>query len=140
MYNSSGINSTVTTNFINTKAAEILYPRLMSDITIQIDRKSYPFKQNMETAWLNDFFHSAHSIEDSQCKGHPQTWGVRGRLDRLVSHYPIAKTICRKLLLRRARQDICVHQAASELHFNNECSGEDQWKHEQLVIAERRRP
>jgi hypothetical protein len=93
-YNSSGINTIVTTNFINTKAAAMLYPRsisnltcqqnpLMSDITIQIDGKSYPYtpgnslstdfiRQNMEAAGLNDYFHSTQSVEDSQCKGPPQ--------------------------------------------------------------------
>jgi hypothetical protein len=102
-YNSSGINTTVTTNFINTKAAAMLNPRaitnlschqnpLMSDITLQIDGKCYPYapgnslstdfiKQNMEAAGLNDYFHSTQSVEDSQCKGSPQAWGVRGRLD-----------------------------------------------------------
>jgi hypothetical protein len=85
-YNSNGINTTVTTNFINTKAVAMLYPRsisnlschqnpLMSDITLQIDGKSYPYtpgnslstdfiKQNMEAAGLNDYFHSTQSVED----------------------------------------------------------------------------
>jgi hypothetical protein len=64
----------------------------MSDITLQIDRRNYPhtpgnslstdfIKQNMEAAGLNDYFHSTQSVEDSQCKGPPQTWGVRGRPD-----------------------------------------------------------
>jgi hypothetical protein len=64
----------------------------MSDITFQIDGKSYPYspgnslstdfiKQNMEASGLNDYFHSTQSVEDSQCKGPQQTWGVRGRLD-----------------------------------------------------------
>jgi hypothetical protein len=63
----------------------------MSDITLQIDGKSYPYspgnslsndfiKQNMEAAGLNEYFHSTQSVEDSQCKGPPQTWGERGRL------------------------------------------------------------
>jgi hypothetical protein len=91
-YGSSGINSTVTTNFINTKAVAMLYPRsiqnltchqnpLMIDITLQIDGRNYPhtpgnslsndfIKQNMEVAGLNDYFHSTQSVEDSQCKGH----------------------------------------------------------------------
>jgi hypothetical protein len=94
MYNSSGINSTVTTNVINTKAVAMLYPRsiqnltchqnpLMSDITLQIDGRSYPhtpgnspsinfIKQNMEAAGLNSYFHSTQSVEDSQCKDPPQ--------------------------------------------------------------------
>jgi hypothetical protein len=64
----------------------------MSDITLQIDGRSYPYapgnslstdfiKQNMEAAGLNDYFHSTQSVEDSQCNGPPQAWGVRGRLD-----------------------------------------------------------
>jgi hypothetical protein len=64
----------------------------MSDITLQIDRRSYPYvpgnslstdfiKQNMEAAGLNDCFHSTQSVEHSQCKGSPQAWGVRGRLN-----------------------------------------------------------
>jgi hypothetical protein len=103
MYNSSGINRTVTTNFINTKAVAMLYPPaisnlschqnpLMIDLTLQIHGRSYPYtpgnsllneliKQNMEAAVLNDYFHSTQSVEDSQCKGPPQAWGVRGRLD-----------------------------------------------------------
>jgi hypothetical protein len=32
-YNSSGINTTVTTNFINTKAATMLYPRSITNLT-----------------------------------------------------------------------------------------------------------
>jgi hypothetical protein len=35
----------------------------------------------MEAAGLNDYFHSTQSVEDSQCKGPQQAWGVRGRLD-----------------------------------------------------------
>jgi hypothetical protein len=64
----------------------------MSDITLQIDGRSYPYspgnslstdfiRQNMEAAGLNDYFHSTQSVEDSQCKGPPQAWGVRGKLD-----------------------------------------------------------
>jgi hypothetical protein len=64
----------------------------MSDITLQIKGRNYPhtpgnslsndfIKQNMEAAGLNDYFHSTQSVEDSQCKGQPQAWGVRGRLD-----------------------------------------------------------
>jgi hypothetical protein len=102
-YNSSGINTTVITNFINTKAAAMLYPRaisnltshqnpLLSDITLQIDGRSYPhtpgnslsidfIKQNIEAAGLNSYFHSTQSVEDLQCKGPQQAWGVRGRLN-----------------------------------------------------------
>jgi hypothetical protein len=35
----------------------------------------------MEAAGFNEYFHSTQSVEDSQCKGPPQAWGVRGRLD-----------------------------------------------------------
>jgi hypothetical protein len=159
MYNSNGINITVTTNFINTKAAAMLYPRaisnlscyqnpLMSDITFQIDGKNYPYspgnsfstgfiKQNMEAARLNDYFHSTQSVEDSQCKGKPQAWGVRGRLDSDNKDWFHIITLQKP---SAARQGICVPQAASELHINNKCSGEDQWKHVQLVVVKRRRP
>jgi hypothetical protein len=52
--NSSGINTTVTTKFINTKAAVLLFTRaisnltcqrnpLMNDLTIKIDGKCYPY-------------------------------------------------------------------------------------------------
>jgi hypothetical protein len=102
-YNSSGINTTASTNFINPKAVAMLHPRatsnlichqnpLMSDITLQIDGRNYPhtpgnslstdfIKQNMEAAGLNEYFHSTQFVEDSQCKGLSQAWGVRGRLD-----------------------------------------------------------
>jgi hypothetical protein len=64
----------------------------MSDITLQIDGRSYPdapgnslsndfIKRNMEAVGLNEYFHSTQSVEDLQCKNPPQAWGVRGRLD-----------------------------------------------------------
>jgi hypothetical protein len=88
--NSTGMNRAMTTKFISTKGTAMLYPRfisnltcqqnpLMSDITLQIDGRSYPYtpgnslstdfiKQNMEDAELNNNFHSTQSVEDSQGK------------------------------------------------------------------------
>jgi hypothetical protein len=90
----------------------------------------------MEAAGLNDYFHSTQSVEDSQCKSPPQTWDVRGRLDLGNTGW------FHIITLQRPSPGNYFFDGLTSYLFpsNKECNGEDQWEHEQLVVAEGRRP
>jgi hypothetical protein len=100
-YNASGIDTTVTMNFQNTKAIGVLFPHNINEITcsrnpnleqltLQFDNRQIPpqptntlsnpfLKANLFCVGWTEFFPAPEEGEVSQVVGVPQAYPVRGR-------------------------------------------------------------
>jgi hypothetical protein len=134
-YNSSGIDTTVTMNFVNAKEAIILCPREINNITcyqnplmteayIQFDGMQYPpqpanflsnefLKSNMQCAGWSDIFPEPEEGEVSQAVAPPQILPVRGRnnSDHTLWFWiiPLERRNCNEYLFEGLdKQSVCV--------------------------------